>query len=54
MSEGRVHVNGVPESRRGRKLRAGDEVTIGGQRIRVQAARSGVVKDGARDAGPEA
>ena len=32
---GGVHVNGVAETRRGRKLRAGDEVTLGEARIRV-------------------
>ncbi len=33
-----VQVNGQPEARRGRKLRAGDEVVVGGARIRIQAA----------------
>ena len=30
-----VLVNGEPEQRRGRQLRAGDEVRIGGERLRV-------------------
>ena len=33
---GGVQVNGVAETRRGRKLRPGDEVTLGGACIRVQ------------------
>ncbi|MEO6897310.1 MAG: RNA-binding S4 domain-containing protein [Caldimonas sp.] len=37
LAEGGVSVNGEPESRRGRKLRAGDEVTIGDQRVRLRA-----------------
>lgn len=37
LAEGHVQVNGAPESRRGRKLRAGDEVTLGEQRVRVLA-----------------
>lgn len=32
---GGVQVNGVAETRRGRKLRPGDEVTLGEARIRV-------------------
>jgi ribosome-associated protein len=32
---GGVRVNGEPEARRGRKLRAGDEVTLAAQRVRV-------------------
>jgi len=31
-------VNGEPESRRGRQLRAGDSVSVGGQELRVTAA----------------
>lgn len=34
---GAVRVNGEPESRRGRKLRAGDEVRLGEACIRVRA-----------------
>jgi ribosome-associated protein len=30
-----VRVNGEPESRRGRQLRAGDEVLVGGEGLRV-------------------
>ena len=30
-----VRVNGEPESRRGRQLRAGDEVLVGGEMLRV-------------------
>ena len=37
IAEGGVRVNGVAETRRGRKLRAGDEVGVGDSRIRVQA-----------------
>ncbi len=36
LAEGGVRVNGEPESRRGRKLRAGDEVTVGDQRVRLR------------------
>lgn len=35
---GEVQVNGATEIRRGRKLRAGDEVLIAGQRIRLMPA----------------
>lgn len=38
LAEGQVQVNGEPESRRGRKLRAGDVVTLGDVRVRVLAA----------------
>jgi ribosome-associated protein len=37
IAAGRVRVNGEPERRRGRKLRAGDEAMIGETRVRVQA-----------------
>ncbi len=37
LAAGEVRVNGVAESRRGRKLRAGDEVVVGAQRVRVRA-----------------
>lgn len=37
IAAGEVQVNGEVETRRGRKLRAGDEVTLGGQRVRLQA-----------------
>jgi ribosome-associated protein len=33
-----VRVNGEPESRRGRQLRAGDEVLVGGETLKVAAA----------------
>lgn len=33
-----VTVNGEPESRRGRQLRAGDEIVAGGEAVRVVAA----------------
>jgi ribosome-associated protein len=36
--EGGVRVNGATELRRGRKLHAGDEVTVGARRWRVRAA----------------
>ena len=35
---GGVQVNGEAETRRGRKLRAGDEVACGERRVRVNAA----------------
>ena len=35
---GTVLVNGQPEARRGRKLRAGDEVAVGDTRLRLCAA----------------
>jgi len=38
IAEGGVRVNGEAETRRGRKLRAGDEVAVGEQRVRVRAA----------------
>ncbi len=38
IAEGGVRVNGQPEARRGRKLRAGDEVAVGTQRVRVGPA----------------
>lgn len=41
IAAGAVQVNGEPERRRGRKLRAGDSVQAGGRRVQV-----------ARDAGP--
>jgi ribosome-associated protein len=37
LASGEVRVNGDVESRRGRKLRAGDEITVGAQRVRVRA-----------------
>ena len=37
IAEGGVRVNGDVEPRRGRKLRAGDEVMLGESRVRVQA-----------------
>jgi ribosome-associated protein len=39
LADGRVLVNGAPESRRGRKLRDGDEVIVGEQRLRVRATQ---------------
>ncbi len=33
---GQVLVNGQIETRRGRKLRAGDEVTVGPSRVRIE------------------
>lgn len=38
ITEGRVRVNGEAETRRGRKLRAGDEVMLGDARVKLQAA----------------
>jgi len=37
IADGGVRVNGEPETRRGRKLRAGDEVALGDRRVRVLA-----------------
>jgi len=37
IAEGGVRVNGDRETRRGRKLRAGDEVAVGSHRVRVMA-----------------
>jgi len=37
IAEGGVRVNGQVETRRGRKLRAGDEVVVGESCVRVQA-----------------
>ena len=34
---GQVHVNGSPETRRGRKLRVGDEMVLGTARVLLQA-----------------
>ena len=36
---GGVRVNGAPETRRGRKLRAGDQVAVGDTVVRVEAER---------------
>lgn len=38
LAEVPVTVNGEPESRRGRQLRAGDEIVAGGEAVRVVAA----------------
>jgi ribosome-associated protein len=38
IAEGGVRVNGEAETRRGRKLRAGDEVMVGESRLRVRPA----------------
>jgi ribosome-associated protein len=38
IATGDVRVNGEPETRRGRKLRAGDEVALGEVRVLLQAA----------------
>lgn len=37
IAAGEVQVNGEVETRRARRLRAGDQVTLGGQRVRLQA-----------------
>jgi ribosome-associated protein len=37
IAAGQVRVNGEAEARRGRKLRAGDEVTVGSSRVRIEA-----------------
>jgi len=38
ITDGAVQVNGETETRRGRKLRAGDTVSLGTQRVRVLAS----------------
>jgi ribosome-associated protein len=38
IADGAVRVNGEVETRRGRKLRAGDEVMLAAVRVRVEAA----------------
>jgi ribosome-associated protein len=42
IAEGGARVNGEVETRRGRKLRAGDEVAVGGARVLIAAAPAGV------------
>lgn len=37
IADGQVQVNGEPETRRGRKLRAGDVVQLGTARVQLQA-----------------
>jgi ribosome-associated protein len=37
IAEGGVRVNGQAETRRGRKVRVGDEVSVGEQQVRVRA-----------------
>ena len=37
IADGAVSVNGEAETRRGRKLRAGDEVVLGQSRVRLHA-----------------
>lgn len=38
IADGGVRVNGAAETRRGRKLRAGDVVTLGAVQVHLQAA----------------
>ena len=40
IAEGGVAVNGESETRRGRKLRAGDRVQLGDQAVQLQASAS--------------
>lgn len=40
ITDGKVQVNGTPEMRRGRKLRAGDLVTLGNARVQLRGAAS--------------
>jgi ribosome-associated protein len=40
IAEGGVAVNGEAETRRGRKLRAGDRVQLGDQAVQLQASAS--------------
>ena len=44
IAEGQVRVNGEVDTRRGRKLRAGDEVTLGAALVRL---RGGLAQPGA-------
>jgi ribosome-associated protein len=37
IADGQVQVNGEVDTRRGRKLRAGDRVQLGDQRVQLQA-----------------
>jgi ribosome-associated protein len=39
IADGLVRVNGEVETRRGRKLRAGDEVMLAAARVRIEAAK---------------
>jgi ribosome-associated protein len=39
LADGGVTVNGEPEDRRGRQLRAGDVVVVGEERLRIAAER---------------
>lgn len=38
IADGQAQVNGEVDTRRGRKLRAGDRVQLAGQQVRVQGA----------------
>lgn len=38
IAEGRVKVDGQPETRRGRKLRAGQQVSMDGRELRIEGA----------------
>ena len=38
--EGAVHVNGQPETRRGRQLHPGDVVSVGGDELRLVSDRA--------------
>ena len=38
IASGQVTVNGAPEERRGRQLRAGDRVSVAGEELEVTAA----------------
>jgi len=40
LAHGGVTVNGEPEERRGRQLRAGDVVAAGGEQLRVTGSRA--------------
>jgi ribosome-associated protein len=50
IAEGGVQVNGQTETRRGRKLRAGDEVALAGARLHIVAPDN--APDGAPDTPP--
>ncbi len=52
IAAGGVQVNGEPETRRGRKLRAGDLVAAGDASVRIVAAGAAGGLDAAEPVGP--
>jgi ribosome-associated protein len=45
IAQGAVHVNGQIETRRGRKLRPGDLVTMGSEQVRISATATATAPD---------